>query len=275
MTQAPSRSTTSGPATDDWTALLTQAFGILLDRPLTEYDTDAEYGVYLGGNFIHEIDFDHDPAWVTPAALSGAEPVVWDYSPYDRGEEPVIRFDASRSIYEITGDALPPAFTADLAAACFTEGMIRGADLAPLLARHGIDLNGPDFPGEWAVYVHRMISDGTLFDAMRVATGLGHGPESLLEYDGEADEEWREKLEAVPHAGLRAHLAYFCDDGTNGLMFYPTPIHTATDPDEDADDEHCWPFDDCREVARWDEGQNQFEFFVVRLSDTVAGRPTG
>ncbi|MER6912521.1 hypothetical protein ABT354_12700 [Streptomyces sp. NPDC000594] len=265
MTQAPSLSTPStADVTDDWTALLTHAFELLLDRPLTEYDPDAEYAVYLDGNFIHEIDFDRDPAWVAPAALSGAEPVVWDYPPYDLGE-PAIRLDASRSVYEITGAGLPPAFAADLAAACFTEGLIRGADLAPLLTRHGIDLNGPDFPGEWAVHLHRMVSDGTLFDAMRVATGLGHGPESLLEYEGEADEEWTERLAAVPHPGLRAHLAFFCTDGAEGLMFYPG---------DREDDENFTGFADCEEIARWDEGQNQFEFAVVRLSDTVAGRPT-
>ncbi|MEV4360203.1 hypothetical protein [Nonomuraea sp. NPDC049625] len=46
------------------------------------------------------------------------------------------------------------------------------------------------FESDWTVCYPRLVSDGTLFDAMRVATALGTGPESLLPLEAEAAEEW-------------------------------------------------------------------------------------
>jgi hypothetical protein len=63
--------------------------------------------VRVGGNFINEIEYDQDAVWVSPAALTGAEPVIWDYPPYDVGEPP-LQFDASQSIFEFIETANLP-----------------------------------------------------------------------------------------------------------------------------------------------------------------------
>ncbi|MEU0486709.1 hypothetical protein ABZ260_47040 [Streptosporangium sp. NPDC006013] len=246
----------------DWKQQLADAFEILLDRPLSSYDPDAVYATYLGGNFIDEIGYNRHGGWVRPAALSGAEPVVWDYPPYDQGEPPLV-FDASGSIFEFakSNSGLPPEFTADLDDASFSQGLIRGADLAPLLVRHELDLAGPEWSDKWYVCYPRIVSDGTLFDAMRVAVGIGHGPESLLPFEAEATEEWQEALAAVTHPRLRAHLSFFCTDGEEGLGYLR----------EDRSGGSILAEEGCSLIANWEEGQCQIEFAVVQLSDLVAG----
>ncbi|MEV6040924.1 hypothetical protein AB0L65_58145 [Nonomuraea sp. NPDC052116] len=74
---------------------------------------------------------------MNPAALRGAEPVVWDCPIFDL-EEPVPEFDASRSVFEFDKAGLPPEFAADLAAACFAGRLVLGGDLAPLLAHFAV-----------------------------------------------------------------------------------------------------------------------------------------
>ena len=57
----------------------------------------------------------------------------------------------------------------------------------------------------------RIASDGTLLDALRVATGIGHGPENLVSAeDDDADKEWAVKLGSVPRPELREHLKLDC-----------------------------------------------------------------
>ncbi|NEB01371.1 hypothetical protein [Streptomyces sp. SID13726] len=241
----------------NWRGQLTQAFEILLGRPLPGDEPGAVHAVYFGGNLIHETGFDRDAAWVSPAALSGAEPVLWDM-----GERP-LEFDASGSIFEIvtSHSGVSPEFAADLGTACFARGLLRGGDLAPLLVRHGIDLAGPEWSDAWYLAYPRIPSDGTLFDAMRVALGIGDGPESLVEADVEVSEEWEEALSALPSPELRAHLALYCTDGDDGLMYLG----------EDRSGGGLLEEEGCSLVANWEEGQSQVEFAVVRLSDLVAG----
>ena len=257
MTREPSAS--AGDA-GRWEERLTGAFEILLGRPLSSYDPDAVYATYFGGNLINEIGFDRDPAWVGQAALSGAEPVVWDYPPYDEGEPP-LEFDASRSVFGYGKSGLPAAFEADLAQACFSPGLVRGADLAPLLARHELDLTAPDLADTWGVVHPRIVSDGTLLGALRAATGLGAGPECLLPFEVEAAEEWQEALAEVMPPELRTHLSFFCTDGEAGLMYLG----------DDRSGGGLLTKEGCTLIANWEEGQSQIEFAVVRLSALVAG----
>jgi hypothetical protein len=134
-----------------------------------------------------------------------------------------------------------------------------------LQARHRLDLASPDMRGTWSVCYPRVVSDGTLIDAMRVATGIGEGPESLLPFEAEAAEEWQEALAAVTSVELFTHLSFFCTDGEEGLMYLR----------DDRTGGSILAEQGCTLIANWEEGQSQIEFAVVQLSDLVAGpRPS-
>ncbi|MER6175960.1 hypothetical protein [Streptosporangium sp. NPDC001681] len=95
--RAPSVSRTSPDG--DWDRQLADAFAVLLGRPLREYDPDAVYVACVDGNLLNETGFRQDAAWVRPAALSGAEPVVWDYVLFDETERTPV-FDVSGSFFD-------------------------------------------------------------------------------------------------------------------------------------------------------------------------------
>ncbi|MEV0676347.1 hypothetical protein AB0I60_07455 [Actinosynnema sp. NPDC050436] len=252
--------TTAPVLPGDWRRQLTEAFEILLRRPLSDYPADAVYATFLEGNLIYELEFGRDPAWVRPVALSGAEPVVWDIALTD---DAAPRLDAAGSIFELDlrGSAADPAFVADVAEASFARHLVRGADLAVLLDRHGVDLADDAWAGRWSVVHARLASDGTLFDGMRVALSLGDRPEGLLQPEWDADEDWQEALERVGDPALRAHLAYFCTDGQEGLIFCGA----------DREGGDLLGEQGCSVVAHWTEGQSQVELSVVRLGELVAG----
>lgn len=253
---------TSAEISGPWLEQLAGAFEILLGRPLTSFDPGAVYATFFGGNLIDELSFARDTAWVNPVALGGTEPVVWDCPIFDL-DEPLLEFDASRSVFEFDKAGLPLEFEADLAAACFAGRLVLGGDLVPLLARY--DLAGSDLRDTWTVCYPRMVSDGTLFDAMRVATALGTGPESLLPFEAEAAEEWREALAGAMPPELFAHLSFFCTEGDEGLMYLRTERSGGDLLAEEG----------CTLIANWEEGQSQVEFAVVQLGETLAGpRPS-
>ncbi|MDQ0938408.1 hypothetical protein [Streptomyces sp. V1I1] len=106
-------------AGDDWESSLTQAFGVLLGHPLSDFDSGAEYAAYYSGNWLYETELDRDPAWLEPAALTGRETITNEnLLLLDEVGYPELRFDASRSLFEIYTDAaeFPDAFKEDLAA---------------------------------------------------------------------------------------------------------------------------------------------------------------
>ncbi|OKJ13597.1 hypothetical protein [Kitasatospora sp. CB01950] len=252
------------PVDSDWDRQLADAFGMMIGRPLHEFDPDAVYAAGVGGNLINEVEFDHDPAWVRPQALSGAEPVCWDASLFDDSVRTPV-FDAAGSIFGIPADrdspALPEPFASAVAAACFSDGLIRGADLAPLLVEHGVDL--AEHPGRWVVHFARLRSDGTLLDAFRAALDTGRTPEDLVPFEVAPEEGWEEDLATVAHPGLRAHVSYFLTDGEVGLM----PMF---------DDARAFGLDDyaCEAVMGWEDGFGQIDLSIIRLSPEVAGPRT-
>ncbi|GLW69685.1 hypothetical protein Kpho02_19840 [Kitasatospora phosalacinea] len=246
---------------------MAEAFGVLLGRPLDGEDAGAVYAAGIDGNLMDEIGFRTDPGWVRPAALRGEEPVpgFWVYDA--AREEP--RFDASRSLFDFAADgpgreALPPAFAAAVEAACFRPSLVRGADLAPLVEEHGVDLGDPAFKGAWSVRFARLVSDGTLFGAFAAALQTGRTPEELLEFEFDPEEEvagsWAEELAAVGHPALRHHVAFFCTGGDSGLV----PV----DPGSRG---HALAGDGCARVIGWEDGYGQIEVDVLRLSEQVAG----
>ncbi|GAA3222136.1 hypothetical protein [Actinocorallia longicatena] len=243
---------TSAPQTtsDAWRHQLTAAFEIFLGRPLASFDPAADYATIFGGNLFRELGFARDPAWVTPAALTGAEPVIWDCPIFDL-DEPLLRFDACRSVFEFDKRDLPAALEADLAQVFFDGRLLLGADLAPLAARHDLAA----LADAWTVCHPRLLTDGTLFDAFRAATALGDDPASLLNLEAEASEEWQDALSALPSPELRAHLSFFCTDGEEGLMYLGTERSGGA----------LVPAPGATLIANWEEGQSQVEFAIVRL----------
>ncbi|MFI1031502.1 hypothetical protein [Streptomyces sp. NPDC020951] len=215
----------STPAVDDdWERSLTQAFGVLLGRPLSDFDPGAEYAVYYSGNWLYESGSTTDPAWLEPTALAGRETRTDEnLLLLDEVGYPALRFDASRSLFEIDIYAaeFPAAFKEELAAVDLAGSgrlpEVRGIDLARLTARHGVDLTSSGPPeNAWCLTRARIVSDGTLLDALRAATGMGQGPDGLVP-SGTADAETEAAIAAVEHPGIRAHLRAFCDPGSDDI----------------------------------------------------------
>ncbi|MFJ8039560.1 hypothetical protein ACIRBX_03470 [Kitasatospora sp. NPDC096147] len=243
-----------------WDHVLADAFAVLLGRPLSDFDPDARYAVALSGNLVHEVGFHQDPVWVRPAALSGAEPVVSGLYLFDEAADAAL-FDAARSLFEFhpaDGHEFPAGFAAAVEAVAFGDGMVLGADLAPLLGQFGVDL--AEHPGSWTVAFLRQVSDGTLPDALRTALGTGRRPEDLPPFTGEPDEEWEEELDRIEDEDLRSHLGFFCTDGDTGLM---------------PSDESLPKYLDAlgfETVAAWEDGHGQLTIHVVRIGPEVAER---
>ncbi|MFE0426760.1 hypothetical protein [Streptomyces sp. NPDC058953] len=257
---------TTAPGHGDWDRQLADAFAVVLGRPLDSYDPTAVYAASIDGNFMDEVGFLKDPAWVRPAALRGDEPVVWHV--FDESARPSL-FDASGSVFEIwrperAESPLPGEFAAAVAEVAFEEGLVRGADLAPLVERYGVDLADPALAGTWTVYFPRLVSDGTLVDALRAALGTGRTPEELMDSAIEADEEWADELAAIAHPGLRAHLGFFFSDGDTGMV--PLGDEATAGGLESSG---------CEPVAGFEDGHGQVDIRVVRLSDRVVGPRPG
>ncbi|MEU1514534.1 hypothetical protein ABZ490_20630 [Streptomyces sp. NPDC005811] len=274
-----------------WDAALSEAFGILLGGEPAAGDLDdpaARYGVYYADDSLDEFLFPN--TWITPETLTDPAP---GRLPLQGGDEYVFspsgwRFDLSASLFRFDAhllDATGPwgegghkgprpfgeDFVADVRAAALDgapEVLLLGADLGPLLRRHGVD---PADPGTgrlnvWLTVLLRVATDGTLTDAMRAATFTADGPGHLTSFDAEervrtAEPRWEDALAAIPDAGLRDHLRLLCLD------------------EEDARDggAHCtggdrWPcttdvLDDlgCSLVTGWEFGESQAGTAVVRL----------
>ncbi|MER5200594.1 hypothetical protein ACWD3J_41035 [Streptomyces sp. NPDC002755] len=243
---------------DDWKSSLTQAFGVLLGHPLADLDSGAEYAAYYSGNWLYETGFDRNPAWLEPAALTGRTTtsdenlLLLDETGY-----PELRFDASRSLFEIDATArFPAAFTEDLAAVDLAGpgemSRVRGVELARLTARHDIDLTSPQLPARtWCVTDARIASDGTLLDALRVATGMGKGFDSLVPCE-ETDPETEAAISAVAHAGIRAHLRAFSSRYSDDLALCPHAMRESREEGGTL-------------VARWEGAVDQYEITVRRV----------
>ncbi|MFI1014722.1 hypothetical protein [Streptomyces sp. NPDC020965] len=253
----------------DWDRQLARAFGVLVGRPLDEFDPDAVYAAGLRGNALYESGFLREPDWVLPEALSGVRPIPCPFGLSSEADRLPL-FDASTSIFEFDRcdspqSPLPKDFAAALKAACFAGSLVRGADIAPLLDRFGVDLTAPALRDTWDIHFPRLVSDGTLLDALRVALDTGRTPEDLVPFTltlpTEPQEEWEEDLATIEHAALRTHLAYFCTDGEEGMMpRYQGETTTVLQ------DEGCEP------VSGWEDGHGQIEIMVMKLSPLVAGR---
>ncbi|MFF2847547.1 hypothetical protein ACFVT5_14655 [Streptomyces sp. NPDC058001] len=277
-----------------WDAALANAFEILLDgQPAV--DPAARHGVYYASDPLDEFLFPNP--WATPDALSGREP---RHLPDPDGEYPFSpwawRFDLSESLFRFDADLLAgtgpwgdgghkgprpfdDAFVADLRTVSSVdeagEVLVHGAELGPLLSRHGVDLTNKESKklNTWLTVLLRVATDGTLTDAMRAATFTERGPEHLvsmhdIRYACSADEPWEEGLSAVTHPALRDHLRMLCltkERARSEGGFYCGTGY--------------WPWQTevldavgCSLVAGWGFGESQAGTAVVRLPDTPGVR---
>ncbi|MEV8633056.1 hypothetical protein AB0395_15495 [Streptosporangium sp. NPDC051023] len=285
----------TAPATDlsGWSAALAGAFEILLGGKPT-VDPAAGYGVYYASDPLDEFLFPNP--WATPDALSGREP---RHLPDPDGEYPFSpwawQFSLSESLFRFDAELLAgtgawgdgghkgprpfdDTFVADLRTVSSVdeagEALVHGAELGPLLDRHGIDLTSEESGklNGWLTVLLRVATDGTLTDAMRAATFTERGPGHLVSIHDmddafSADEPWEERLSAVTHPALRDHLRMLCrteDDARSEGGFYYGTDH--------------WPWSDlleavgCSLVAGWGFGESQAGTAVVRLADNPGAR---
>ncbi|MFF3853617.1 hypothetical protein [Micromonospora sp. NPDC002575] len=194
---------------------LTLAFAALLGRsdfPVGSYDA------YYGGDTLDE--FLLPASWLTPAALASSAPVALpdvDACFLDDDHAALAwEFDLANSLFAVewAEDVLPAGFLADVRAA--DPGMlVRGVDLGVLLTRHGLDLTAES--AQRLSYrisaLLRLATDGTLHDAMRMAT-FTHRLPVLAELDSEdgrqVEQRWEEALAGVEPPQLRDHLRLHC-----------------------------------------------------------------
>ncbi|MFE2722231.1 hypothetical protein [Kitasatospora sp. NPDC059327] len=287
----------SAPVTDldGWDATLADAFAVLLGaEPVA--DPGAEYRVYYASDPLDEFLFPNP--WATPEALAGREP---RHLPDTDGPHPFSpwtwRFDLGGSLFRFDADLLAAtgawgdgghkgprpfddAFVADLRAVATVgedgEALVSGAELGPLLGRHGIDLTtgASEKLNGWLTVLLRVATDGTLIDAMRAATFTERGPAHLVSTDDlsgsdRVDGPWGDRLGAVTDPALRDHLRMLCRSEqaarSGGGFYYGTD---------------GWPWSDlleavgCSPVAGWGFGESQAGTAVVRSPD-APGAPRG
>lgn len=268
---------------DTWETTLTGAFEILLGRKLATFEAGASYAAYCGGNYLSETI---PPArWLTTTALASSEPTELSGGPYmfdDDHEEVAWRFDLSESLFQFDDDLLDEdkSFSADFAAEVRSVGLldgvplVRGADLAPLLARHGVDLTHPDaerLAGRVTVTL-KVATDGTLTDAMRAATFTHRGPEHLIPFNDEwvegAGEKWEEVLAKVAHPALRDHLRMHCLDPFDARAVGAAYLETAEWPPGAYGAAEA----NATLIAGWDFAESQWGLAVVELNSILASR---
>ncbi|SBT45731.1 hypothetical protein [Micromonospora auratinigra] len=185
-------------------------------------------------------------------------------------------FDLGRSIFpvddagEIAALAGRPA--ADLLAAARPSGgraVLPGAELARVLRRHGVP---PEALAEDGVVlpIHvRVVTDGSLLDALRAATGtMDRAGLESVDPDAEVDPRWRAALDGIADAELRSHLsALFLDDESArayGGEYCGAHWPSGSEPIRSAA---------ARVVAAWEFGEGQAWSAIVELADDH--RPPG
>jgi hypothetical protein len=191
-----------------WEARLSEAFSLLLGRPLDEFDPKATYALYHWDDILSFEFLDYLPG---AASLTGIVPPI--------GSEPGYpltwgrwSLDLARSLFLLDGgDTLGEAASAALNAVSRDQSslVVTGADLAPQLAGR------EELPhGLFVTLLARVDAPGTLLAAMRAATWTMGGPQEVFtDYAGvRYEQEWERRLAQISDPALRRHLGYLCLD---------------------------------------------------------------
>ncbi|MDX6741433.1 hypothetical protein [Actinocorallia sp. A-T 12471] len=211
------------PDPQEWERELSLAFEALLDRPLGDYPTTAEYAHYAWNDemsFLLIEDLvggDLDPAaLLTPpgeAAQDVHAALSWDRWPVDHANSLwVVEADLCDP-YGPLGEHAGPAL-AEVASGADFELTVSGADLLRVLAEHRADLAGVD-PDELTgrvQWLQRITTDGTLPGALRSATWTAHGPGGLVTFDADVKvkPKFDKALRRISDPALRDHLRMLC-----------------------------------------------------------------
>ncbi|MFB9413982.1 hypothetical protein [Dactylosporangium matsuzakiense] len=213
---APRRSTVSR-----WDDLLGHAFGLLLGRPLTEFDPAATYAVF---------HYDDETAGEALGALDPAELVAEVSGPSeDRGGA---WLGLERWVPDLAGSAfvaksVRPAALKPLLATPADSGpaVVFGRDLGRALLEGALRLDelSPDAFRLYPVLLLRPRTDGSLLDAMRAATFTMSAPSGLNDIEGTltrhgylqpgasaVDPRWEPVLNQLDDDALRRHLRGLC-----------------------------------------------------------------
>ncbi|WP_433512134.1 hypothetical protein ACQP2T_51595 [Nonomuraea sp. CA-143628] len=259
-----------------WDEELSAAFGLLLGRSLADYDPAATYAVYYGGDVLNEMAPPAD--WLSPVALADPTPRPLPDPVYldEDHQEYAWHFDLSNSFVhfdeEVLDGPFSGAFADDVRAAAILNGvdlLIRGADLSPLLIRHGIDLTAEDLGDfHYSITVTlRLATDGTLLDALRAATFTHRGPAHLIPMGGddgyveEAEPQWEKALRPIQNQALRDHLRFHCVGDADAVSAGAQYLATAEWPPGSGAVEDLG----ATLIAGWSFGEYQHGAAVVRF----------
>jgi hypothetical protein len=245
-----------------WEDRVRAALGALVGEDPGRPDREGSYALFLWEDGLAHAFWEG----VQVADLFGdptEAPAAWNEgdSAFDLSR---FSIDPAGSCFGVESFEVTPALDAAVAAAATGDGrrrVIAASALGRLLAEHAVDpatLRGHD-----ATLLGRVVTDGSLLDALRAATWTHGGPEHLAARDEglAVDARWSERLDAVADPALRAHLESLCldeeDARADGALFtgddWPTGLgglalagHTI--------------------VAGWEFGEGQAALAVVRLA---------
>ncbi|MCI4066334.1 hypothetical protein MRQ36_28790 [Micromonospora sp. R77] len=253
---------------EGWEQLLTRELQRFLPEPIGDHPGGGRYALYhwddmLASEFFAGGDLDRLAALAEPqscvVAASGTSGTGWDRWAFDLG----------RSIFAVDGaetiEALAGRPAADLLAAAHRSAgraVVHGVELARVLRRHGIALEDLAEDGVTMPIHVRVVTDGSLLDALRAATGtMDQDGLEPVDPDAEVDPRWQAALNGIADAELRSHLSALFLEEDSARAY---------------GGEYCgahWPsgsgpirFAAARVVAGWEFGEGQAWSAVVELA---------
>ncbi|WP_194821461.1 hypothetical protein [Micromonospora sp. S-DT3-3-22] len=264
-----------------WDDLLGHAFGLLLGRPLAEFDTAGTYAVF---------HYDDETAGEAIEDLDPGELVA----------------DVNGRSGDLGGDGLyPDRWVPDLPRSAFIATDVRPAALQPLITTTtdngravvwgrdigralqagslSLDELSPDGYRRYPHLLLRPRTDGSLLDAMRAATWTMSAPDGLCDIGDSlvrhgyvepevsvVDPRWESTLDQIGDDALRRHLRGLCLDAHWARItgaYYLGPGECSGDVQPIAD------LPGSRVIAGWEFGEGQGAMAVVLLSEPSAGSP--
>lgn len=263
----------------DWDDLLGHAFGLLLGRPLAEFDAAGTYAVFYyddetAGEALEDLDPGELVADVNGrSGDQGGDELYWDrWVP-----------DLARSAFvatEVRPAALQPLLTVTTDD---DRALVWGRDIGRALQAGSLSLDELT-PDGYRLFPHLLLrprTDGSLLDAMRAATWTMSAPDGLsdigdsLVRDGYVtsevsvvDPRWESALDQVGDDALRRHLRGLCLGAHWARMagaYYLGPGECPIDFGPIA------ALPGSKAIAGWEFGEGQGAMVVMRLSKPSVG----